>query len=76
MPVAPIVLDNDEKKNIVNQHLRSLQFAIYNADLDLIEANAVASPDEALIAEVTARKTDLNAKVAALEAEKSSLVSE
>jgi len=76
MPVAPIVLDNDEKTNIVNQHIRAIQFAVYNADLDLIEANAVASPDATLIAEINARKTNLAAKIAALETEKASLVSE
>jgi len=76
MPIAPIVLDNEEKTNIVNQHLRAIQFAMYNADLDLIEANAVASPDATVVAEINNRKTALNAKIAALEAEKASLVSE
>lgn len=76
MPTAPIVLDNEEKTNIVNQHIRAIQFAVYNADLDLIEANAVASPDATVVAEINTRKTALNAKLAALEAEKASLVSE
>jgi len=76
MPIAPIVLDNEEKTNIVNQHLRAIQFAMYNAELDLIEANAVASPDATVVAEINIRKTALNAKIAALEAEKASLVSE
>jgi len=76
MPIAPIVLDNEEKTNIVNQHLRAIQFAMYNAELDLIEANAVASPDATVVAEINTRKTALNAKITALEAEKASLVSE
>lgn len=76
MPTAPIVLDNEEKTNIVNQHIRAIQFAVYNAELDLIEANAVASPDASVIAEINTRKASLDAKIAALEAEKASLVSE
>lgn len=76
MPTTPIVLDNDEKTNIVNQHIRAIQFAVYNAELDLIEANAVASPDATVIAEINTRKAALDAKLAALEAEKASLVSE
>ena len=76
MPTAPIVLDNEEKTNIVNQHIRAIQFAVYNAELDLIEANAVASPDATVIAEINTRKAALDAKLAALEAEKASLVSE
>lgn len=71
----PDALTNEEKINIVNQHIRSVQFAAYNADLDLIEANAVSSPDAALIAEINTRKTAIEAKLAALDAEKTSLQS-
>jgi hypothetical protein len=66
------VLLNEEKINIVNQHIRNLQFALYNAELDLIEANAVNSSAEA-IADINTRKSQVTAKIAALETEKASL---
>lgn len=73
MPTTPSVLTDEEKINIVNQHIRNIEFSVYNADLDLIEANAVASPDADIIAEINSRKTALNAKLTALNAEKTSL---
>jgi hypothetical protein len=76
MPIMPDALTNEEKINIVNQHIRSVQFASYNAELDLIEANAVSSPDAEVIAEINTRKAAIDAKLAALNAEKTSLQSE
>jgi hypothetical protein len=76
MLTTPTVLTDEEKINIVNQHIRNVEFAAYNADLDLIEANAVSSPDAQVIAEINARKTEINAKLTALNAEKASLQSE
>ena len=69
----PESLTNEEKINIVNQHIRSIEFASYNADLDLIEANAVSSTDASVIAEINARKASIDAKLTALNAEKASL---
>lgn len=65
-------LSNEEKMNIVNQHLRNIEFADYNAELDLIEANAVEASAET-IAEINARRTAYATKISALEAEKASL---
>ena len=67
------VLTNEEKINVVNQHLKSIDYAIYGYDLDLIQANAVASPDSAQIAAINARLSEANAKRTALIAERDSL---
>jgi hypothetical protein len=75
MPTTPISLTNEEKINIINQHIRNIEFAAYNADLDLIEANAVSSPDTNLVSEINLRKSEINAKLSALNAEKTSLES-
>jgi hypothetical protein len=75
MPTMPDALTNEEKISIVNQHIRSAQFAAYNIELDLIEANAVSSPDEAAVAEINTRKAAIDARLAALNAEKTSLQS-
>lgn len=76
MPATPSVLTNEEKINIVNQHIRNIEFAAYNAELDLIEANAVSSADADIIADINDRKTAIDLKLAALSAEKASLESE
>jgi hypothetical protein len=75
MPTMPESLTNEEKINIVNQHIRTIEFASYNADLDLIEANAISSTDASVIAEINARKASIDAKLTALNAEKTSLQS-
>lgn len=75
MPTMPESLTNEEKINIVNQHIRAIEFASYNADLDLIEANAVSSTDASVISEINARKASIDAKLTALNTEKTSLQS-
>ena len=73
MPTV-VELDNEEKIRLIDQHLRSLKFADYNADLDLIEANAMAAPDADSIAAITSTKNGIAARIAALLAEKDTLV--
>jgi hypothetical protein len=69
-------LTNEEKLNLVNQHIKSVDYAIYGYELDLIQANAVASPDTAQIAAINSRITESNARRTALVAEKDSLTEE
>ena len=69
-------LTNEEKLNLVNQHIKSVDYAIYGYELDLIQANAVASPDTAQIAAINSRITESNARRTALVAEKDSLTQE
>jgi hypothetical protein len=66
-------LTNEEKLNIVNQHIKSIDYSIYGYDLDLIQANAVASPDSEQISAINARVSEANAKRSALVTEKNSL---
>ena len=69
----PTTLTNEEKLNIVNQHIKSVDYNIYGYELDLIQANAVSLPDVAQIAAINSRISDANAKKAALVSEKDSL---
>jgi uncharacterized protein YdhG (YjbR/CyaY superfamily) len=39
-------LSNEEKVNIIDQHIRSLSHTVYNSELDLVEANASNPVDE------------------------------
>jgi hypothetical protein len=67
------ILTNEEKLSIVNQHIKSVEYSIYGHELDLIQANAVASPDAGQITAINARITESNAVKAALVTEKNSL---
>ena len=66
-------LTNEEKLNIVNQHIKSVEYSIQGHELDLIKANAVASPDAGQITAINARITESNAVKAALVLEKNSI---
>ena len=66
-------LSNEEKLNIVNQHIKSIDYILYGYELDLIQANAVSSPDPAQIAAINSRVSEANAKKSALVSEKDSL---
>ena len=67
------MLTNEEKLNIVNQHIKSVEYNIYGHELDLIQANAVASPDAGQITAINARIAEANAVKTALVTEKNSL---
>jgi hypothetical protein len=67
------LLTNADKLNIVNQHMKSIDFQTYNLELDLIEANAVSTPDEPVISGIENRIEDLNSKKAALAVERANL---
>jgi len=66
-------LSNEEKINIVNQHIKSVDYIIYGHELDLIQANAVSSPDAGQISAINSRISEANAKKTALVSEKDSL---
>ena len=70
------LLTKDDKLNIVNQHLKSVDYALYNLELDLIEAEAVPTPDSDAISNINARTSVLTAKRTALVAEKTSVEAE
>jgi len=56
------LLTNADKLNVVNQHIKSLDFQIYNSELDLIVANAESPVNSETVSEINARLTALNSK--------------
>lgn len=68
-----IELTNEEKLGIIEQHIKSIDYGIYGIQLDLIEINAIATPDASQITNLNTRLTALNAKRAAIVTEKNSL---
>jgi hypothetical protein len=63
------LLTNADKLNLVNQHIKSLDFQVYNSQLDLIEANAESPVNSENISIINARLAALNAKRTVLAAE-------
>lgn len=66
-------LSNEEKISIIDQHIKSLNYLKYNAELDLIENNAVLPVDSAAIQEINNRITTIETKIDVLNSEKTSL---
>jgi len=68
-----IELTNEEKLNIVNQHIKSVDYSIYGLQLDLLEAQAVDAPDQTQISSLNSRISSANARRVVLVTERNSL---
>ena len=69
-------LTKEEKLSVINQHLKTVDYALYHLELDLIEAEAATSPDAETIATINGKKSALDAKRDALASEKTSVEAE
>jgi hypothetical protein len=56
------LLTNEDKLSVINQHIKGIDFQVYNLDLDLLEANAEATPNAENISSINSRITSLTAK--------------
>lgn len=68
-------LNNQEKIDIVNQHLKNLEYSAFNLSLSILEEQAAVTPNvenisalNSKIAEVDAKKTALLAELSELQA--------
>lgn len=68
-------LTNEEKEQVVSQHLRSLEYSKYNVHVSLKVENAVSTPNSTTIADLNAQLADINAKLVVL-AEELTLITE
>jgi hypothetical protein len=68
-----IELSAEEKTTIVEQHLRNLLYSEYNAQLSLIEAQSLSTPNQSTIDSANAQLKDLTSQKTALQAELASL---
>jgi hypothetical protein len=68
-----VELSNEEKVNIVTQHIKNVEYSLYNLNLSLIEENAVSSPDAAKIISLNDKIADLDAQKVALQTELTNL---
>ena len=67
-------LTNDEKRNIINQHLRNLEYSKFNVEISLVEENADPAPDQANLDTLTGQLSTINGKMEALVAELATVV--
>ncbi len=70
------MITNDDKINVVNQHIHNVDLNTYNLELTVIEENAKASPSQSLLNSLQAQLTDFAAQKTLLEAELASLQGE
>ena len=62
-------LTNEEKAAIVSQHIKNLEYSIYNLQISLVEENAVSSPDADKVSSLNSQISEDNTKKTALLAE-------
>ena len=67
------ILTNEEKAAIVSQHIKNIEYSIYNLEVSIIEEEAVQAPDSSKISNLNSDITELNAKKAALTTELATL---
>jgi hypothetical protein len=67
-------LTNEEKLQIVDQHLKSLEFSLYGLELDLIQAQAATPVDSAQVTSVNDSISKIEAKKDAVLVERTKLV--
>jgi hypothetical protein len=68
-----LTLTNEEKAAVVTQHIKNVEYSIYNLELSVIEENSVASPDASKISSLNEQLVDLASQKTALTAELSLL---
>jgi prefoldin subunit 5 len=68
-----IELNNEEKIGIVNQHIKNLAYNKYNLQMTIAELEAVATPSQIDIDDITAQIATVDLKISALNAELATL---
>lgn len=66
-------LTNEEKTGIVSQHLKNIEYSLYNLEMSLIEENSLSTPDSAVVTSLDDQIDELTAKKNALLAELATL---
>lgn len=69
-----IELTNEQKAEIVRQHLYTLSVARYNVELSIEEINATSFPDEANLENLNEQLTDIDSKIDVLTVTMASLI--
>jgi hypothetical protein len=68
-----VELSVQEKIAIIDQHLKSIEYSLYNNELDLIEANASTPVDASVVSNIESKISATTGKKNALLAAKADL---
>jgi hypothetical protein len=63
------ILTKEEKAQIINSHIRSLEFNKYNLEIDIIQENAKETPSTETINSINTQKSEVSDQIAALTSE-------
>lgn len=63
------LLSNEEKINIINSHIRNLEYNKYNLEISIIEENAKNSPAMDTLSSLNAQVAEINTQLTALTSE-------
>lgn len=73
MTTPDYVITNEDKINMINSHIRSIEMNKYTCELIILEQNALPNPDEGAIERSNLQIADANAQLEALNAQKALL---
>ena len=59
-------LTNEEKADIINQHIKNLEYSKFNLELSKIEENSKTTSDSAVLSSLTSQLSEVNVKITAL----------
>lgn len=62
-------ITKDEKLSLVASRIRNVKIDKFNAELTLIEQNALENPDESIVASANKIISNVNAQITALQAQ-------
>ena len=62
-------LTNAEKISVIESHIKNVQYAKYNAEVTLIEENALETPNADAVQRANTSIASANAQITALEAQ-------
>lgn len=61
-------LSQEDKNSIIENHIRNLEYSLFNTEMSILAANSVATPNTETIASLNGDKVDVKAKIVALKA--------
>ena len=67
--MTEIGLTSQEKIGVIESHIKNVQFSKYNAELTIIEENALETPNADAVERANASIASANAQITALEAQ-------
>jgi hypothetical protein len=62
-------LTNAEKADIIDQHLKGLEYSKFNLEITLVEESSVPEPKESIVNDIQSQLDDVNLKIVSVLAE-------